>query len=139
MSSGLVRVAKKTISGEVLQSIHTADVVSLIKAMPAIEGNYADLVHLLDALEQCQACSAQIALHPLPRTARLYGQPDTAGDSSIISETSTEEETPSSDTMPMGSGYESSVGSENDKWSEDGGESDATSSDARASARPREF
>lgn len=144
MSSGLVRVAKRTISGEVLQSIHSADVVSLIKAMPAIEGNYSDLVHLLDALEQCQACSAQIALHPLPRTARLYGQPD-AADPSIINETSTEEEMTSSDEMPVGSGFETNVGSENGvgsqdgRWSEDGRESDAASSDARASARPREF
>lgn len=76
MSSGLVRVAKRTISGEVLQSIHTADLVSILKAMPAIEGNYGDVVHLLDALEQSKSCSVAIAMHPLPRTSRLYGKPD---------------------------------------------------------------
>lgn len=78
MSSGLVRVAKRTLSGEVLQSIHTADLVSILKAMPAVEGNYGDVVHLLDALEQSKSCSVPIALHPLPRTSRLYGKSDEA-------------------------------------------------------------
>ena len=74
MPSGLIRVAKRTLSGEVLQTIITADFVSLVKAMLAVEGNYGDIVHTLDAIEQTGGCSAPIALHPLPRSGRLYGQ-----------------------------------------------------------------
>jgi hypothetical protein len=74
MSSGLIRVAKRTLSGEILQTIITSDFVSLVKSMAAIQGNYGDIVHTLDALEQCGGCSTHVALHPMPRTGRLYGQ-----------------------------------------------------------------
>jgi hypothetical protein len=74
MPSGLIRVTKRTLSGEVLQTIITSDFVSLVKAMIAVQGNYGDMVHTLDAIEQTGGCSAPIALHPLPRTGRLYGQ-----------------------------------------------------------------
>jgi len=97
MSSGLVRVAKRTISGEVLQSIHTADLVSILKAMPAIEGNYGDVVHLLDALEQSKSCSVPIAMHPLPRTSRLYGKPDEL--SEVVDEEEVIEEEVDSETV----------------------------------------
>lgn len=75
MSSGLVRVAKRTLSGEILQTIITSDLVSLIKSMIAVQGNYGDIVHTLDAIERSGGCSASVALHPLPRTGRLYGTP----------------------------------------------------------------
>ncbi|MCY3007586.1 MAG: HEAT repeat domain-containing protein [Planctomycetota bacterium] len=75
MSSGLIRVAKRTLSGEILQTIITSDLVSLIKSMIAVQGNYGDLVHTLDAIERCGACSTAVAMHPLPRTGRLYGTP----------------------------------------------------------------
>ncbi|MFM8570522.1 MAG: HEAT repeat domain-containing protein [Pirellula sp.] len=74
MPSGLIRVAKRTLRGEILQSIISSDFNSLVKSMLAVEGNYGDIVHTLDAIAQCGGCSAPIALHPLPRTGRLYGQ-----------------------------------------------------------------
>ena len=74
MPSGLIRVAKRTLNGEVLQTIITSDFVSLVKSMLAVQGNYGDIVHTLDAIERTGGCSAPIALHPLPRTGRLYGQ-----------------------------------------------------------------
>ena len=74
MPSGLIRVAKRTLSGEILQTIITPDFESLVKSMLAVEGNYGDIVHSLEALQQCGGCSAPIALHPLPRSGRLYGQ-----------------------------------------------------------------
>jgi hypothetical protein len=42
--------------------------------MLAVEGNYGDIVHSLEAIQQCGGCSAPIALHPVPRSGRLYGQ-----------------------------------------------------------------
>jgi len=74
MPSGLIRVAKRTLSGEILQTIITPDFLSLVKSMVAVQGNYGDIVHTLDAIDQCGGCSASVALHPLPRTGRLYGQ-----------------------------------------------------------------
>lgn len=74
MPSGLIRVAKRMLNGEILQTIITADFASLIKSMVAVQGNYGDIVHTLDAIQQCGGCTAQVALHPLPRTGRLYGQ-----------------------------------------------------------------
>jgi hypothetical protein len=68
-------VAKRTLSGEILQTIITSDLVSLIKSMIAVQGNYGDVVHTLDAIERSGGCSASVALHPLPRTGRLYGTP----------------------------------------------------------------
>jgi hypothetical protein len=47
----------------------------LIKSMIAVQGNYGDIVHTLDAIERSGGCSASVALHPLPRTGRLYGTP----------------------------------------------------------------
>ena len=70
LSSGLIRVAKRAMTGEINQTIITADIISLIKAMPAIGGNYGDIVHALDAVSQINGCSAPIAFHPLPRTDR---------------------------------------------------------------------
>jgi hypothetical protein len=43
--------------------------------MIAVQGNYGDIVHTLDAIERSGGCSASVALHPLPRTGRLYGTP----------------------------------------------------------------
>jgi hypothetical protein len=85
MSSGLIRVAKRTLSGEILQTIITSDLVSLIKSMIAVQGNYGDLVHTLDAIERCGACSTALALHPLPRTGRLYGTATEVESSEAIS------------------------------------------------------
>ena len=98
MPSGLVRVAKRTLSGEILQTIITPDFESLVKSMLAVEGNYGDMVHALDAIQQCDGCSAPIALHPLPRSGRLYGQ-KTEIDVEPTVEESTTDELDSEDSM----------------------------------------
>ena len=92
MPSGLIRVAKRALNGEILQTIITADFNSLVKAMVAVQGNYGDIVHSLDAIQQCGGCSAQVALHPLPRTGRLYGQKTEIDQETIESQESTQED-----------------------------------------------
>jgi len=112
MPSGLIRVAKRTLNGEVLQTIITSDFVSLVKSMLAVQGNYGDIVHTLDAIERTGGCSAPIALHPLPRTGRLYGQKTEIDSQTVESpdpdnEESTSEQSDEQDTI--GSGVDATV------------------------------
>lgn len=80
LSSGLMRVAKIQLDGEVLQSIISSDLESLIRAMPAVNANYNDMVHSLDLLGSENCLSGQVAINPRPRPGRIYNRGDSAED-----------------------------------------------------------
>jgi hypothetical protein len=78
LPGGLVRVAKRQGDGEVLQSIVSNDLQSLIRAMPTVEANYNDLVHMMDHLGSSKSLGIPIAMNPRPRAGRVY-QRDASG------------------------------------------------------------
>lgn len=78
LSGGLLRIAKMQLDGEVLQSIISNDIDSMIRAMPSVNANYDDLVQSLDQLGLGNHVTTRIAANPRPKAGRIY-QRDTTG------------------------------------------------------------
>lgn len=72
MSNGMVRLAKRHISGEILQAAVSSDLVSIVRGMSSIEGNYNDIVHILDQLGSSNQISIPVAVNPRPKAGRVY-------------------------------------------------------------------
>jgi hypothetical protein len=72
LPGGLIRIAKRQRDGEVLQSIVSNDLQSLIRAMPTVEANYNDVVHMMDQLQSSQSLGVPLAINPRPRAGRIY-------------------------------------------------------------------
>jgi hypothetical protein len=72
MSNGMVRMAKRLQTGEILQSVVSSDLASILKGIPTIEGKYADVVHMLDQLHATDQISVPVAINPRPRAGRVY-------------------------------------------------------------------
>ncbi len=72
LASGMIRIAKRQVNGEVLQNIIASDLQSLLKALPTIDANYSDVVHTLDRLNQDGYLSIPVAFNPRPRAGRVY-------------------------------------------------------------------
>lgn len=87
LSGGFLRVAKRQQDGEILQSIISNDLHALLNAMPTVNANYGDVVHLLDQLGSNDCMATKIAINPHPHAGRTY-QRDTS-DRVVESESST--------------------------------------------------
>ena len=72
MSNGMVRMAKRLQTGEILQAVVSSDLASILKGIPTIEGKYADVVHMLDQLHATDQISVPVAINPRPRAGRVY-------------------------------------------------------------------
>jgi len=72
LAGGLIRIAKRQSDGEMLQGIIANDLQSLLRALPSVEGNYGDVVHILDQLGQKGYISIPVAINPRPRAGRIY-------------------------------------------------------------------
>ncbi|MFN9437906.1 MAG: hypothetical protein ACK6DC_23615, partial [Planctomycetota bacterium] len=79
LSGGLLRLAKIQLEGEVLQSIISNDLESLLRAMPSVNASYNDMVHALDQLGTGNHLAARVAINPRPRAGRIYRR-DASGD-----------------------------------------------------------
>jgi hypothetical protein len=80
MSNGMVRLAKRHISGEILQAAVSSDLVSIVRGMSSIEGNYNDIVHILDQLGSSKQISIPVAINPRPKVGRTYHRDSVGGD-----------------------------------------------------------
>ena len=79
MSNGMVRMAKRLQSGEILQAVVSSDLASILKGMPTIDGKYSDVVHLLDQLHATDQISVPVAINPRPRAGRVYARDGATG------------------------------------------------------------
>jgi len=72
LAGGFLRIAKIQLEGEVLQSIISNDLESLIRAMPSVNASYDDVVHALDQLGTGNHLTTRVAINPRPRAGRVY-------------------------------------------------------------------
>lgn len=94
MSNGMVRMAKRLQTGEILQAVVSSDLASILKGIPSIEGKYADVVHLLDQLHATDQISVPVAMNPRPRAGRVYDRErSTEADQKALDELQLEDRT----------------------------------------------
>jgi hypothetical protein len=74
LAGGLLRVAKTQLDGQVLQSIISNDMDSLIRAIPTISANYNDMIHCIDQLGTGNHLSTRVAINPRPTAGRIYNR-----------------------------------------------------------------
>lgn len=88
-SSGMIRMAKRHATGDVMQAVVTSDLVSIVRGMLTIEANYNDIVQILDELGRTNQISIPVAMNPRPKAGRLHTREE---EQSLPAESEGEEE-----------------------------------------------
>ena len=67
-----IKMTKRHATGEVLNSVVASDIISVLKGIATIQGNYNDVVHTLDLLSNNHCMVTPVALNPRPFAGREY-------------------------------------------------------------------